>query len=458
MRVSQSTIAVASNYRLFALRVRDASVHGVRIPEVFPLSDQSTTESAIGLLNKGLGYLTTSFEHGAPTRPGWNLLREDLSLPSAVLYQERLMHNLAWMRDFISAYGVRLAPHGKTTMAPRLFQMQLEGGAWGITLATAHQTLVAHAHGVRRVLMANQLVGRENMAIIARLLRNPDFEYYCLVDSAEQIDQAGAFFAAQGQPLHVLLELGVMGGRTGVRNDAQMNAALDALSRWEGVIALDGVELYEGVLDDEASIREFLGNAVATMRRLIGEGLIRRSPALLSGAGSAWYDVVAEVFSSARFGESVEIILRPGCYLTHDVGSYRTAQQRILEANPVAHRMTSGLIPALQIWAYVQSIPEEDKAIIGMGKRDAAFDSGLPVPALHYRPGTALPNPTPSHWETTKMMDQHAYLKIAAGDDLRVGDMIAFDICHPCLTFDKWRTLPILNSAYDVVDIAPTFF
>ena len=96
---------------------------------------------------------------------GWNLLREDLSLPTAVLYQDRLLHNLKWMQEFIAAYGVNLAPHGKTTMAPRLFEMQLESGAWGITLATAHQTLVAHAHGVRRVLMANELVGKENMAI-----------------------------------------------------------------------------------------------------------------------------------------------------------------------------------------------------------------------------------------------------------------------------------------------------
>jgi len=421
-------------------------------------STRPTSGAAIGMLNKGLGYFTRPLEPGSVPGFAWNLLREDLSLPSAVLYQDRLMHNLAWMRDFISAYAVLLAPHGKTTMAPRLFQMQIKEGAWGITLATAHQTLVAHTYGVRRVLMANQLVGKENMAIIARLLRDPEFEYYCLVDSAEQIDQLGTFFAAQAQPLQVLLELGVMGGRTGVRTEAQMNAALGALSRWEGVIALDGVELYEGVLDDEGSIREFLGNAAAITRKLIGEDRIRRSPALLSGAGSAWYDVVAEVLSSAHFGESVEIILRPGCYLTHDVGSYRTAQQRILGANPVAHRMTSGLIPALQVWAYVQSIPEDDKAIIGMGKRDAAFDSGLPVPALHYRPGSALPNTTPSHWETTKMMDQHAYLKITTGDDLRVGDMIAFDICHPCLTFDKWRTLPVLNSAYDVVDIVQTFF
>jgi len=56
------------------------------------------------------------------------------------------------------------------------------------------------------------------------------------------------------------------------------------------------------------------------------------------------------------------------------------------------------------------------------------------------------------------MMDQHAYLEIQTGDDIHVGDMIAFDICHPCLTFDKWRTLPILNTEYQVIDIIRTFF
>ncbi len=130
---------------------------------------RETQESLIGRLNKGLGVLSRALEPEQVRQLDWNLLREDLSLPAAVLYQDRLAHNLKWMQDFINAYGVRLAPHGKTTMAPRLFEMQLEGGAWGITLATAHQVLVAYAHGVRRVLMANELIGRENMAIIARV-------------------------------------------------------------------------------------------------------------------------------------------------------------------------------------------------------------------------------------------------------------------------------------------------
>src|SRR5258708_5705335 len=123
------------------------------------VSTRETLEASIGRFNKGLGSLTGALEPGQVRPLNWNLLREHLSLPAAVLYQDHLIHNLRWMQDFISAYGVRLAPHGKTTMAPRLFEMQLQGGAWGITLATAHQTLVAYAHGVRRVLMANELVG-----------------------------------------------------------------------------------------------------------------------------------------------------------------------------------------------------------------------------------------------------------------------------------------------------------
>jgi D-serine dehydratase len=406
-------------------------------------------------LNKGLGFGEGTAD---VARLGWNVLREDVSLPCAVLYEDKLRHNLEWMREFITAYGMKLAPHGKTTMTPKLFAMQLEGGAWGITLATAHQTAVAHAHGVQRVLMANQLVGKENMAMVSRLLADPEFEFYCLADSAAGVEQLGAFFKEGGQRLRALLELGVAGERTGVRDEAQLESVLAALDTWQEWVELCGVEIYEGVLEDEASIRAFLRRAVEVTRRLLEEKRFGREPAILTGAGSAWYDVVAEEFSAAGFGDKVEIVLRPGCYLTHDIGAYRAAQKRIAANNPVAQRMRSELRPALQVWAYVQSRPEAEKAIIGMGKRDAAFDAGLPMAAVRYRPGDAGVAEAPEHWSVTKMMDQHAYLGIAAKDDVRVGDMIGFDISHPCLTFDKWRALLVVNAKYDVVDVVETYF
>ncbi len=411
--------------------------------------------------SKGLGTVpSASVPLEAAANLEWNLLAEDVSLPAAVLYADRIEHNLRWMQAFMTEYGVKLAPHGKTTMAPQLFRRQLDAGAWGITLATAHQVRAAYLCGVTRVLMANQLVGRHNMMMIAELLSDPDFEFFCLVDSVEGVEQLGAFFQSMRKPLQVLVELGVPGGRTGVRDDAQCDAVLAAISRYPDALKLAGIEIYEGVLADESAVRAFLRRAVETTRALAAQGRFARTPAVLSGAGSAWYDVVAEEFAQESTTGAVEVVLRPGCYLTHDVGIYKKAQAGILARNPVAKRMGEALLPALQLWAYVQSIPEPDRAIVGMGKRDAAFDSGLPVPARHYRPGTEAPRDVAADegWEVTGMMDQHAYLRIKPGDDLKVGDMLAFDISHPCLTFDKWRQVLIVDKQYRVTEVVETFF
>jgi D-serine dehydratase len=306
--------------------------------------------------------------------------------------------------------------------------------------------------------MANQLIGRQNMALVSRMLEDPKFEYYCLVDSAESVHQLGVFFSGKRQRLHVLLEIGVPGGRGGLRNEEQLQAVLEAISASNDAVVLDGVELYEGILDDEYAVRTFLECATAITAKLMADRRFDRERPILSGAGSTWFDVVAEVFSNARFPQPVEIVLRPGCYLTHDAGFYRGAHVRILERNPIAREILQGLQPALQVWAYVQSVPEETRAVVGIGKRDASFDLGLPMPAVHFRPGDRMPKPAPSGWKLTKMMDQHAYLDLVAGDDVRVGDMIAFEISHPCLTFDRWRTIPIIDSEYRVVDMVQTFF
>ena len=322
-------------------------------------------------------------------RLGWNLLREDLSLPSAVLYRDRLEHNLAWMQRFMDAYKVRLAPHGKTTMAPRLFEMQLKSGAWGITLASAHQAMVAHAHGVSRVLMANQLVGKQNMETIAALLTDPEFEFYCLVDSAAGVDLLGEFFSARGLRLNVLLELGVMGGRCGVRDDAQLEAVLECV----GPVERHDTALRSGAL----------------RRRPEGGGRNSRVyAASLQGNAEAAGSEGIRARAGPAFGRGISMVRRGGggircrglrrcggnCAAAGMLPHPRRRQLRdAAEANPrhrirLRARCAPGSCRRLHVWAYVQSIPEAELAVVGMGRRDAAFDSGLPTPALHFRPGS----------------------------------------------------------------------
>ena len=111
-----------------------------------------------------------AYPHGAPPcavadigRRGWNVLRGDLPFPVAVLKESALAHNLEWMADFTRATGVLLAPHGKTTMAPQLFARQIASGAWGITFATMQQVGLGVRMGLRRIILANQLVGRADI-------------------------------------------------------------------------------------------------------------------------------------------------------------------------------------------------------------------------------------------------------------------------------------------------------
>ncbi len=397
-----------------------------------------------------------SAERLAQARP--SILREEVSLPAAVLQASALAHNLDWMRGFVAAYGCLLAPHGKTTMSPALFDMQARAGAWGLTLATAPQTIAAVTHGARRVLMANQLVGKANFELIADMqAAHPDAWFACLVDSADNVAALGRHFAARGQTVRVLLEVGVSGGRSGVRDTAQAEAVLAEIARWPAVV-LAGVETYEGVLKEEAPIRALLARTVALWESLEARDAFAETPAVLSGAGSAWFDVVAETF--APLAGRAHIVLRPGCYLTHDVGAYKLAAERMHAVNPVARAMVTGLRPALRVWACVQSRPEPGRAIIGLGKRDAAFDAGFPLPALWHRPELHddAPQAAPVHWRITAMMDQHAFLELAAEDDLRVGDLLCFDISHPCLTFDKWRHLLVVDDAHRVIGAVDTHF
>ena len=392
-------------------------------------------------------------------KPGWNLLREDVSLPAAVLYRSRLENNLQWMQRFADKRKVSLAPHGKTTMAPALFAHQMAAGSWAMTLATATQVSVAHRFGVRRVIMANQLVGQRNMEIISELLAKGLLDFYCLVDSVDNVRELASFFSARNQSLQVLIEIGVTGGRCGTRTPADVQALVEEIAR-HPVIQLAGIETYEGVIKGDnlaERIRAHVVMVKGLCLNLLAQNAFDVQKIVLTGAGSAWYDIVAEVFGE-DLNQRIIPVVRPGCYIVHDQGLCMHNQDNLMARCGLDAEVDGDLQSAMAIWAYVQSIPEPGQAVITLGKRDVAFDAGLPIPNLHYRPGSESPVAASPEWKVVSMMDQHAAMTFPAGDDLRVGDIIAFGTSHPCLTFDKWQQMCVIDDNYNVVDLVRTFF
>src|SRR6185312_5699513 len=165
----------------------------------------------ISLGDKGLPPETAGLSAGACATRGYNILAGEVPLPVCVLQQAALAHNRATMREFTARMGVKLAPHGKTTMAPQLMQEQLAAGAWGITAATQANLFAYRSVGIARILYANQLVDPVAIDfVLEELARDEHFEFVCLVDSVATIDILAAALSARrlARPLDVLIELG----------------------------------------------------------------------------------------------------------------------------------------------------------------------------------------------------------------------------------------------------------
>ncbi|HBM3226828.1 TPA: amino acid deaminase [Klebsiella oxytoca] len=384
-----------------------------------------------------------------------NLLAEEVCLPAALLKKTALENNIAWMQRYADARGVSLAPHGKTTMTPWIFQAQQRAGAWGIGVGSAWQASAAMASGVERVLMVNQLVGRANMRAVSRLKAHyRTAEFICCIDSLANARALSTFFDERRQTLDVLIELGVAGGRCGCRSVEDALALAQVAAELPG-LRLRGLELYEGVLhgdDPQPQVEALLRQAADLACRM--EHLVE-GEFVLTGAGTVWYDVVCNIWLAAKKPARCRIVIRPGCYITHDRGIYDIAQKALVARDPIACDLGGDLTSALELMAMVQSVPEADRAVVNFGKRDCAFDAGLPQPVARYRNGAQL---SAEGIESVGIMDQHCMLRLAPGSDVQVGDILVFGTSHPCLTFDKWKTLLLVDEQYNVLEELDTLF
>lgn len=418
-------------------------------------------ERTLDISVKGIPPQAGPLTLGAVGGKGWNLLRGDLTMPAAVLSRSALDHNSRWMRAFAEKNGLSIAPHGKTTLAPQLFDLQARDGAWAITVSNVQQVALCRAFGFERILIANQVIGRAEIDyLFGDLDRSPDLELFCLVDSREGVRRLAAR-ASSGRSaarLGLLLEVGVTGGRTGARTVAAALAV--AREVHEAGLSLRGVEGFEGILKTPEEVDVFLRFLAETALACQRENLFStEAPVILSAGGTAYFDRVAVQLGQKGFDRSVQIVTRSGCYLTHDSVIYEHAL-RDMRARDGDHVLPpDGLRPALSVWTIVQSRPEPGRAILAMGRRDVGFDAGLPVPLLWYREGSRdRPVAIGNGYSIDALNDQHAYLACPETSPLAVGDLVGCGVSHPCTTFDKWQVLYVIDDDYTVVDAVKTFF
>jgi len=392
----------------------------------------------------------------------WNILAGDLPFPIAILRDSCLRHNVGWMQAFARSRGVQIAPHGKTTMSPEIYRRQIEAGAWGISFATIYQLGVGLESGIKRALIANQVVCDADLdGLVAMLGADAEMRVWFLVDSLAQIAHIENWQARRGASIRFdcLLEIGIAGKRTGCRTLDEVVKVAARISA-SPALRLGGIECYEGSVaqgdtaHDSAAVGALMQRVVEAAMECDRCGYFDNDEVLMTAGGSALFDLVTGGLLPA-LSRPVTGILRSGCYVTHDHGSY----MRLLHKVEERLERSDSLKPAIEVWAMVQSCPEAGLAILSCGKRDISYDLELPVALFHHVPGEAAPRAIAAGWQLTALNDQHAYLHYPAGQaGPAVGDLIGLGISHPCTTFDKWRWLPVVDDQYAVVDAVTTRF
>ncbi|MEO7126494.1 MAG: amino acid deaminase, partial [Nakamurella sp.] len=128
----------------------------------------------------------------------------NLPTPVLTLDAAAVEHNISVMNTFLKQSGAELAPHGKTTMAPQLWQRQLAAGAWGITVATPWQLRVAVHFGVKRIQHANAVLDPAELGSFAQMLNDdPELEIFVWVDSPESAALTRRGYEGSTRPLNV---------------------------------------------------------------------------------------------------------------------------------------------------------------------------------------------------------------------------------------------------------------
>jgi D-serine deaminase-like pyridoxal phosphate-dependent protein len=390
----------------------------------------------------------------------WNILNGDLPFPLLIIKERALEHNLRIMAEWCNRNGLLLAPHGKTTMSPQIFERQIDHGAWAMTVASVAQAAICQRFGITRIIIANQVVDSESLRRLAFMV-NSGTEIYCLVDSIEGVRRLAASLDKSGAKVNVLIELGRNGWRTGVRTPEE-GMEIHAECLLHPSLQVCGVEAFEGLVSSpgghyaEARIVDEFLDDLCRMGEMLRAELPKDNVPILSAGGSAFLDRILRL-ARATSGD-FRFVLRSGCYVTHDHQQYQKKQDAWL----VRSGSEGGLprfIPALEIWGCVNSVPQSDRAILNFGKRDVSFDLGLPLPLFVHTEGKpAGEGRELKSVQISTLNDQHAYIDFGSEDWFEVGELVCCGISHPCTSFDKWQVIPVVNDDYDVIDLYRTFF
>ncbi len=373
-----------------------------------------------------------------------NIFKSGFQFPLMVLKQDALISNINLMSKYCGSVGAELAPHVKTTMSPQIARLQVNSGAYALTVANFWQAELFRNFGFNKLIIANEILDSSSINKISEINTLNETEIIFYVDSLEGLEIVKKFTPENGLQ-NLFIEVGTNNARGGVR-DLDLVKTIAELIHSDKRLQLRGVTGFEGAVPNasrttkgEGEVRDFCKKIVDAAE--ISYQYRSGSKFIISAGGSAYFDLVVDELN--KFDREKILLLRSGGYVAHDSKYY----EEIYPFRSSVHKLN----PAIEVWAQVVSKPEPDFGLLNIGKRDVGFDLGYPIPRYKFSGKVE-----DFSGEIEKLNDQHAFMK--SSNNFTISDLIGLGISHPCTTFDKWRLIPLVDNNYDLVDCIHTFF
>ena len=236
----------------------------------------------------------------------------DIETPAALIDRRRMDGNIARMQEHLSALGVRLRPHVKTSKCIEVARAQQEAGAVGITVSTLKEAEQFFAAGFGDVLYAVCIVPDKLDRALALIRKGCTLTL--LVDSVAAAEAVVAKGKAASQKFDVMIEIDSDGHRSGVQPEAPELIAIGQMLQAGGA-TVKGVLTHAGSsydLDTPAALQ-----ALAEQER----ALCVRAAERLRAAGIACPEVSIGSTPTAIAARNLEGVteVRAGVYVFFDL-------------------------------------------------------------------------------------------------------------------------------------------
>lgn len=354
--------------------------------------------------------------------------RSDVPTPALLVDIDILDRNIALMRDYAVALGVKLRPHAKAHKCVEIARRIAAAGAIGACCATIGEAEAMAAGGVGGILVTAPLSSADALERLRRLLlRGADIAV--VAEDAGCVRQLSAIAEASGRKLGIVVDVDVGMGRTGCVEIADA-VALARQIKDAPALNYAGIQAYWGNLQHVSPYSErarLIAVQVDRVRSFVAAltaaGL---PPAIVTGGGTGSHRIDA---TTGLFTE-----IQPGSYLFMD-SCYRAISISEND-NPFA--------PSLFVAATVVSANKPGRLVVNAGWKAFATDSGKPAALRGAPPGASF----------RFMGDEHGALDFDGDGVAAPGSTIEFLTSHCDPTVNLYSAYHVVRGE-EVIDMWP---